>query len=258
MRNLVILVAVAAVAIGGVLYFMQPDSQPAVTQTAGHDHDGHDHDHGEEATNAAYAGKVLETMDAGGYTYVHIDTGQEKVWAAGPLTPVETGSVVAVPAGMLMSDFRSDNLERTFDEIYFVSEINTQGASGSTAQMPPNHPPVTNPGGEFTEADFEGIEVPDGGVSIAGLYEEKAAHAGKKVTVRGKVIKFTPNVMNKNWIHLQDGTGVEGANDLTLTTDTVVEVGDVIVATGKLAIDKDIGAGYSYELLVENAVVTVE
>ena len=40
-------------------------------------------------------GKVTDIMNAGGYTYVEVDTGQKKVWAAGPETPINKGEMIA-------------------------------------------------------------------------------------------------------------------------------------------------------------------
>jgi hypothetical protein len=58
--------------------------------------------------------------------------------------------------------------------------------------------------------------------------------------------------MNKNWIHLQDGTEFDGQFDLTLTTDQQFEVGSVVTVEGKIALDKDFGYGYSYKVLLED------
>ena len=59
--------------------------------------------------------------------------------------------------------------------------------------------------------------------------------------------------MDRNWIHIQDGTK-EGANyDLTITTLDSTSIGNVVVAEGIISLDKDIGAGYNYEVLMENA-----
>ena len=82
--------------------------------------------------------------------------------------------------------------------------------------------------------------------------------AGEQVMVRGKVVKFLPQIMGKNWLHLQDGSGSEGTNDLTVTTMTTVKVGDLVLVSGVVSIDRDFGYGYEYEVLLENAKVTVE
>ena len=96
------------------------------------------------------------------------------------------------------------------------------------------------------------------GKTVAEIFAEKAALSGKAVEVRGKVVKYSPEIMGKIWLHIQDGTGEAGSNDLTVTTMTPVKMGDTVVVKGLLAVDKDFGYGYQYALIVEDAEVTVE
>jgi hypothetical protein len=203
------------------------------------------------------SGKVLETMNAGGYTYVLVEAGADKIWAAGPETEVSVGDVVTLPPGMEMQNFESTSLNRTFDSVLFVSAIGKPGASAQPA-MPMGHPPTGANKADIENIDLTGIEVPANGNTVAALYAEKTGLAGKQVVVRGRVVKYTPGVMNKNWLHVRDGSGAEGTNDLTVTTDAVVKVGDLVVVKGVLTIGRDFGMGYKYEVLVEDAEVTVE
>ncbi len=94
--------------------------------------------------------------------------------------------------------------------------------------------------------------------TVAELYKEKAELNGKAVTLHGKVAKANNQIMDRNWIHLRDGTGdaADGSNDITVTTQDTVEVGDEITATGTVAVDLDFGSGYKYPLIVEKATVT--
>ena len=70
-----------------------------------------------------FTGKVLETMNAGGYTYVHVDNGTEKIWAAAPQFEAKVGEKVTVPEGMPMKDYESKTLNRKFDVVFFVGAI---------------------------------------------------------------------------------------------------------------------------------------
>src|SRR5512137_1455173 len=76
---------------------------------------------------AGCSGTVVETMDAATYTYVQVDTGKEKIWAAAPQFPVKVGDKVAVPPGMPMQNYHSKTLNRTFETIFFVASITTPG-----------------------------------------------------------------------------------------------------------------------------------
>jgi hypothetical protein len=218
---------------------------------------------GAKTGSGSINGTVVETMNTGGYTYVQVDSGKEKVWAAAPEFQVKVGDLVTVPTGMLMRNHHSKTLNRTFEEIYFVGTISVAGAEQSTQQVPASAKAGGAPHENIVpdapvDMDFSGIKKPEGGKTVAELYAEKDSLAGKEVTVRGKVVKFSPSIMGTNWIHLQDGTGGEGTNDLTVTTDAKVAVGDTVLVKGVLAINKDFGYGYKYAIIVENSDVTVE
>jgi hypothetical protein len=107
--------------------------------------------------------------------------------------------------------------------------------------------------------DLTGIKKADGGQTVAELYAGKDRLAGQKVSVRGRVVKTRANIMDKNWVHLRDGTGADGSNDLTITTaGPLPEVGATVLVTGQLAKDKNLGLGYAYAILLEDAQVTTE
>ncbi len=206
-------------------------------------------------------GKVAETMNSGGYTYVQVDTGSESVWAAAPEFAVKVGDPVIVPEGMPMVNYHSKTLDRTFDTVYFVPSIMVGGEMGSApanAQMPAGHPPINGSTPAPADVDFSGLAKPEGGKTVAEIFSSKGELSGKEVSIRGKVVKFSPEIMGKNWIHLQDGSGAEGTNDLTVTTSVMAKVGDTVLINGVLATDKDFGYGYKYDVIVEDAKVTVE
>ena len=210
------------------------------------------------AANAnAFTGTVAETMNSGGYTYARLQAaGKDDVWIAGTEFPAKNGERLTVALEMPMENFESKTLKRTFPVIYFVSSIardgqalTTQPASGGGAiPMMASHAPTAAP------AVVEPVAPAPGGMSIADIWAKRTALAGKEVTVRGKVVKVNSAIMNRNWIHLQDGTGsaADGTNDLTITSDAEVKLGDVVTITGTLAVAKDFGAGYAYQAIVEN------
>jgi hypothetical protein len=94
-------------------------------------------------------------------------------------------------------------------------------------------------------------------MTVAEVWAKRASLGGKPVTVRGKVVKFNGGIMGRNWLHIQDGSGKaeDGTHDLTMTSDAVAKVGDVVTLTGTVAVDKDFGAGYSYAVIVEGATI---
>lgn len=195
-------------------------------------------------------GKVLETMDVESYTYARLKTDSGETWAAVPKTKIAKGATIEIANPMVMDGFESKSLKRKFDHIIFGSLTGAgmaAGMSGGGSKLGPV------PFSKIKIAKAEGIE----GHTIAEIYAQKADLKGKSVAVRGKVVKYTPGVMGANWIHLRDGTGSESANnfDLTASSNDTTKVGDTVVVKGTLATDKDLGAGYFYPALVENAKV---
>jgi hypothetical protein len=128
-------------------------------------------------------------------------------------------------------------------------------ATASEAAQP--HPvPTASP---VADVDLTGIEKAAGGKTVAEVFAEKDQLAGANVTIRGKVVKTNAGVMGKNWLHVRDGSGAEGTNDLTVTTASVLpEVGSTVVVSGPLTLDKDFGMGYQYDVIIEDAEVVVE
>ena len=93
---------------------------------------------------------------------------------------------------------------------------------------------------------------------MAEVFEGADTLVGNEVVLRAKVVKFNGGILGTNFMHVQDGTGGEGTNDLTITSRTTVRVGDTVLVRGVLVADKDFGYGYEYPLIIEDATVTVE
>lgn len=215
-----------------------------------------------KTATAGRSGTVVETMDAKSYTYLKVDTGSETFWAATTQIPLQVGDSVVVPEGTPMPEFHSKELDRTFDMIYFVGSVlvGDQAAEGTPAEMPAGHPPATGGSSKVgkTDVDLSGIEPAAGGVTVTDIYTKKAELTGEPVKLRGKVVKYSPQIMQKNWLHIQDGTGAEGMNDVTVTTNVEAEVGDTVLVSGVLSTDVDLGYGYQYDVIIQDADVTVE
>lgn len=196
-------------------------------------------------------GKVLETMDAGNYTYARVETASGEVWIAGPQTPLKVGDPVAWPTGMQMKSFESKTLGRTFESIQFVDRIDTPAAAESAHSM------ISK--GNSDEPAVTGIAKADGGKTVAEIFDGRDALSGKEVTVRVKVVKANSGIMQRNWLHVRDGSkGAKGENDLTVTTSDTAKVGDIVLIRGAVTLNKDFGFGYRYDVIVEGAKVTVE
>lgn len=239
---------------------------------------GSAHDHA-PAEVPLISGTVAETMDSGGYTYVFLKEGKTSQWVATPPMKVKKGQRLTLQSGMVMKNFKSNSLKRTFPSIIFSGGPASAAPAGHGSALPAGHDGSMPPGHDMPGAGDSrggapsmgmahgakasplqaGVKVekapgPDG-FTVSELYAKKKELDGKQVSVRGKVVKVAQGIMDKNWVHLQDGTGdaKKGTHDLTLTTTEVPEVGEVAVFKGTAKKDQDIGMGYHYEVLVEKA-----
>lgn len=196
-------------------------------------------------------GRVLETMNASGYTYLQIESGSQKAWVAAPELAVKVGDRVTVKDGAPMSNYHSKTLNRTFDVVYFAGSVtvnNRTAAASSSARTSKAAATV----------DLANIKRATNGHTVAEIYAGSAKLAGEKVTLRGRVVKYNSGIMGKNWLHIRDGSGAEGSNDLTITSQGKTKVGDLVLVTGVLAINRDFGGGYKYPIIIEDAVIVVE
>jgi len=219
-----------------------------------------------------FTGKVLETMNAATYTYVLVDTGKATNWAAAQQFAVKVGDTVTIKDGMPMPNYHSKTLNRDFSVVYFTGRASVAGAPTDGSELPAGHPAIGGASGMTNlpaghppigaaaqpSVDFSGITVPKNGKTVAEILKNSAKLKGKTVTLRGKVVKYNGGIMGKNWLHVRDGSGEDGSNDLTVTTDLDAKVGDTVLVKGEVAIDRDFGAGYKYAVIIEDAEVAVE
>jgi hypothetical protein len=211
--------------------------------------------------DSKFTGAVLETIDAGQYTYVRLKTAKGEIWAAVTHQPLKVGSPVTIENAMWMEKFESKTLNRTFDRVLFGS---VSGADVAGTALPPGHPPTgavspvsAEPNVDVAaDAKVERAQGKDAR-TVAEVFTSKAALKGAEVLVRGRVVKWNAEIMGRNWIHLRDGSGSpeKADNDITITTTDTVARGDVITVRGKVVLDKDFGAGYAYAVIIEDAKV---
>ncbi len=205
-------------------------------------------------------GSVIETMDSGGYTYVLVESGSEQHWAAAPQFAVSTGDIATFSTAMPMRNYKSSTLDRTFEIVYFAGAIAVGDQAAAAQASKPAGMPAGMPKPKVSSGDIDlsGIKRAENGMTVAQVWAGKGPLAGSEVTVRGKVVKYNGGIMGRNWLHIQDGTGGPGTNDLTVTTDASAKVGETVLISGILGSNVDFGSGYSYEVIVEQAKITVE
>ncbi|GFO66019.1 DNA-binding protein [Geomonas paludis] len=222
------------------------------------------------------SGKVLETMDGGGYTYVNLQNGSEKVWVAIPLTKVKVGQQLSLMPGFEMKNFTSKGLNRKFDKVIFSGGL----ANADKIEMSPSaikavHQgvPGTQKGAPAAKAAPAATAAPAAAAApaakkqkvakakganaytIAEIYAQSKKLEKKPVVVRGRVVRVSQKIMKRNWIHLADGTGssAKKTDDLVVTSKDLPKEGDVVTVSGTLYNNLDFGSGYRYNVLVQDA-----
>ncbi len=208
------------------------------------------------ASAADLSGTVLESRDAGGYTYLLLKTSAgERKWAAVPKTKLKTGAQAVVVNSNEMYDFESKTLKRTFDVITFGTLADGKAPAadphaGMAMGKGGAKPPVSGP---VKVAKASG---PDAR-TVAEVYAQKATVRGKEVVVSGKIVKYNAGILERNWAHLRDGTGdsKEGSDDLTVLLKDEAKLGQVVTVRGKVMLDKDLGGMYKFAVVLEDAVL---
>ncbi len=195
--------------------------------------------------------KVEEVVQTSAYTYLRVSENGAEKWIAVSRQEAAAGEVYYYEQALEMNNFKSKELDRTFETIYFVQEISKQPISEAAAVENLHG----NTMGKVSTAQKEGISVApaESGLTIAKLYGSKSDYSGKKIKMKGQVVKVNEEVMGKNWVHIQDGTSDGDHFDLTITTLEKVAVDDVVTFEGTITLDKDFGYGYAYELIMEDA-----
>ena len=197
-------------------------------------------------TNSALRGTVLEVKDVDSYTYMRIKTKDAETWVAVEKTPLKKGATVTIENPMVMNNFESKSLKKTFPTIVFGTLANgnkvTTAAHAGATKM------------EDTAAPIKVTKAPGAnGYTVADVVLKSQSLKDKPVVIHAKVVKFSAAIMGKNWIHLRDGSGTaaDNNNDILVTSTEKVTVGDVVTVTGVVRVNKDFSAGYSYKVLIE-------
>jgi hypothetical protein len=198
-------------------------------------------------------GEVLEVQQVETYTYLRLKTADGETWAAVARSPLKKGAQVTIENAMVMKDFQSKSLNRTFPAIVFGDLVVPGGVQPMSGDVAAAHAGLAKPAdvGDVKVAKATGPNAR----TVADIVTKSAELKDKPVVVRGKVVKYNPEIMDRNWVHIRDGSGVaaDGSNDVLVTTKSQAKVGDVVLVKGVVHTNKDFGAGYSYKVLIEDA-----
>lgn len=199
------------------------------------------------------SGTVLEVIDTSNYTYLKIEEADATSWLATPTMAVQAGDLVRFSGGMEMGAFHSTELDREFDGILFIGDIeilkpgdfthHADGVAGPAAEDAPDIP-----------APLAGeIQPLEGGLNIEGILDASRQFEGQPVRLRARIMKVNSNIMGKNWIVLADGSQGEAADTLLATSAHSPLAGELVIVEGVIRNNVSLGYGYEYEVLLEDA-----
>ncbi len=194
-------------------------------------------------TSDVHTVKVLEVLPTSKYVYLKVEEKEEEFWIATTKKEVAVGETYFYKNGILKTNFESKEHDRVFDKVYLVANIVAANHGNQS-----NEEPLLNIETKNTEINKQ-IEV-EGSIKISELVSNKEKYNGKEIQISGKCSKLNPNIMGRNWIHIKDGSMDEF--DLVITSEQAVPEGHIVTMKGTVVLDKDFGAGYKYDLIVEN------
>ena len=211
------------------------------------------------ANPAMHEVKVAEVVQTSNYTYLKVSDNGAENWIAVTRQEAAVGEVYYYDQALEMKNFNSKELKRTFETIYFVQGLSKQPITAAAA--PPagmgemGGAAAAKHTGKIALEKKAGITIAPvaGSISIAQLWADKDKYSGKTIKIKGQVVKINEQVMGKNWIHIQDGSGDSGNFDLAVTTLDGMKMDDVVTFEGTITLNKDFGAGYFYEIIMEDA-----
>ncbi|MDZ4749018.1 MAG: hypothetical protein SH808_11050 [Saprospiraceae bacterium] len=196
---------------------------------------------------------VEEVLNTSKYTYLNVSEDGMMTWIAIPKKEVKKGGTYYYRGGLKKTNFKSVEYDRIFETLYLVSDVSEDpGMSGMAAGGSP-HGNMSEDAGNAPKEQNTKIEPVPGGITIAELFENRKKYEGKTVRIKGRCVKLNNMIMSRNWIHLQDGSLKDKTVDLTITTTENIPLGAIVAVEGVITLNKDFGAGYKYDIIMEDA-----
>lgn len=192
---------------------------------------------------------VNEVLQTEKYTYLNVSENNASFWIAASKLDAHKGDVYLYRGGLLKTNFESLEFSRTFDTIYLVSNII------NAAKHPGSNPGMAMEGGAPSTPVNIDLSKVKNAISLGALFKNKDKYKNQTITVAGTCTKANYGIMDRNWIHISDGSKDDSNQiDLTITTKERIQVGSKVALKGKITLDKDFGAGYRYSIIMEDAV----
>jgi hypothetical protein len=196
---------------------------------------------------------VNEILPTTKYSYLNVTEDGEQYWIAARKQDIVVGGTYYYRKGLLKTNYESKEYNKVFEKIFLVSNLVAEDHRTNSGALKED---VTNYDKSYDkESSPINTETysQKGSIKIAEIVANPSAYNGKTVQITGKCVKINPNIMERNWIHLQDGS--KDDFDLVVTSDTFVGEGEVVTIQALVSLNKDFGAGYNYNLILENGII---
>jgi len=198
---------------------------------------------------------INEKLPASKYVYLKVTEAEEQYWIATRNQDIKIGGTYYYRSGLLKTNFESKEYNKVFEKIYLVSSLIPENHRNTTSSVKSDNTKKEENliHKEASRAQTEKIIKQKGSITIAEIVANPQKFEGKTVQLTGKCIKINPNIMDRNWIHLQDGS--KDDFDLVVTSNTFIPEGKIITIRALVSVNRDFGAGYRYDLILENGII---
>lgn len=178
--------------------------------------------------------EVVQVIDRGEHQLLLVQQGSLRTWIQVPNHRAKVGQYVLLGQGAARQDVDIPELGERVDAVVDIDHVQVVDEAAAKAAV--------------------AAVAPADAVPIGTLFAELDARDGTPIVVHGTVAKAT-SAAGSVWVHVQDGTGDEAAktHDLMVQTSATVTRGQRVTFRGVLRKDADIGFGYHFDAMLENA-----
>lgn len=192
---------------------------------------------------------VNEVLPTDKYVYLNVtEEGTGDYWIATMKREAKVGETYFYKEGLLKTNFESKEYNRVFKKVYLVSNIVPANHASQQASSTSNN----NTAPEVKDVGSVDVE---GSIKIAEIVSNPQDYANKEVQISGQVTKINPNIMGRNWIHIRDGS--KDDYDMVITSNQIIAEGNIVTMQGIVRLNKDFGAGYRYDIIIEDGKVEI-
>ena len=199
-------------------------------------------------SNEMHRVTVVEILPATKYVYLNVKENSEQYWLATRKQDINIGEDYFYKGGLLKTNFESKEHNKIFEKIYLVTSLVQANHSKNKNKI--NQQKTDQ---NISKENSTAIVSQKGSIKIAEIVENHKKYEGKTVQITGKCVKINPNIMGINWIHIKDGS--KDDYDLVITSNTFVKEGSIVTIKATVTLNKDFGAGYKYDLILENGTI---